>query len=126
MGANELQGLRVFIVEDVDLVALLVQDLVTQCGCEIAFVANRLRDAVAFAESGDFDVALLDVMVVGQDVHPVVELLAARNIPFAFVTGFGPTHPPTGIYRDRPIVSKPVSRPQLEKVLRLLASQRVS
>lgn len=124
MGSDKLQGLRVFVVEDVDLVAQLLRELIDKLGCETAFVASRLSDAVAFAESGDCDVALLDVMVVGEDVHPVVERLAARGIPFGFVTGHGTTHPATGIYRDRPVMAKPVSGPELEAVLRRLAGQR--
>lgn len=124
MGQNDLHGLRVFVVEDVDLVAQLLQDLVERFGCKLALVANDLRGAVAYASNGEFDVALLDVMIAGEDVHPVVEILAARKTPFAFVTGHGTTHPPTGIYRDRPVLSKPVSGPALEAVLRRLATQR--
>lgn len=124
MDSSEIKGLRVFVVEDVDLVAQLLQDMVERLGCETSFVADRLRDAVAHAATGDFDVALLDVMIAGEDVHPVVERLAERGIPFAFVTGHGTTHPPTGIYRDRPVIHKPVSGRELEAVLRQLAQQR--
>lgn len=121
MESKALQGLQVFVVEDVDLIAQLLRDLVERSGCKVAHVSNRVSDALEFAESGDFNAALLDIEIAGQDVHPVVEKLAARDIPFAFVTGRGLTHPKTGLYRDRPVLNKPVSRPELEKILQVLA-----
>ncbi len=124
MEKNELQGLQVFVVEDVDHIAQLLRDLVERSGCKVAHVSNRVADAVEFADSGAFDAALLDVEIGGQDVHPVVEKLVARDIPFAFVTGHGLTRPKTGLYRDRPVLNKPVSRPELEKILQILARQR--
>lgn len=124
MEKNELQGLQVFVVEDVDLIAQLLRDLVERSGCKVAHVSHRVTEAIEFAKSGDFNAALLDVEIAGQDVHPVVEKLAERDIPFAFVTGHGLTRPKTGIYRNRPVLNKPVSRPELEEILRILARQR--
>ncbi|MCA1797950.1 MAG: hypothetical protein LC632_00465 [Xanthomonadaceae bacterium] len=121
MEKNELQGLKVFVVEDVDLIAQLLRDLVEELGCKVAHVSNVVADAIVFAETGDFDAALLDVEIAGQDVHPVVERLAARDLPFAFVTGRGLARPKTGPYRDRPVLNKPISKPGLEKILLLLA-----
>lgn len=112
-----LQGRRVLIVEDEDLIAAMLEELLTKLECEIVATATRLGDATEIAEHGEIDVALLDVMMKGLDVHPVVEILSRRGIPFAFVTGYGMTHT-TGVYRNRPVLMKPITLPELRRVLR--------
>lgn len=110
-------GKRVLIVEDEDLIAALLEDLLKKLGLKVVATATRLADAVDFAEKDELDVALLDVMMKGLDVHPVVQALSRRGIPFAFVTGYGVTRT-TGIYRDRPVLTKPITQPELRRVLR--------
>lgn len=111
-----LEGRRVLVVEDEDLVASLLERLLAKLGCEDVAIASQLTEAAEIAARDEIDVALLDVMLRGLDVHPVVETLSRRGIPYAFVTGHGLTRT-TGIYRDRPILNKPITLPELRRVL---------
>ena len=82
--------LRVFIVEDEGLVAMLIEDMLTDLGHEIAAVAARMEDALRDAKTGSFDFALLDVNLDGTPSYPIADILKARGIPFVFATGYGP------------------------------------
>jgi CheY-like chemotaxis protein len=80
-------------VEDEYLVALLVGDMLEQLGFEVVEIAPNLQAATAAAETGEFDVAILDVNLNGSLSNPVAEILAGRRIPFIFATGYGAAGP---------------------------------
>jgi hypothetical protein len=54
------------------------------------------------------DGAVLDVNLDGERSFPIAELLAARGIPFLFLTGYDSTTVFPNEFRDRPRLSKPV------------------
>jgi CheY-like chemotaxis protein len=119
-----LQGLRVLIVEDEALVSMLLEDMLSDLGCEIAAVCSRVDQAVAAASdtSQRIDVAILDVNVAGQPVTPVAEALAARGAPFVFATGYGAGGAPEA-FRDRPTLQKPFGMTDVETRLREAAGR---
>lgn len=114
---NEFPGLRVLLVEDDVLVSMLLEDLLEEFGCTIVGPADRVPQGEALARDAGIDLALLDVNVAGFDVYPVAKCLAARGIPFAFVTGYQIGFPRRE-YQDRPTVQKPVAKAELEQVIR--------
>ena len=80
---------RVLVVEDEILIGMLLEDMLGELGYAIAATASRVDEAAALARDGEFDAAILDVNLNGQDVYPVADILAARGIPFVFATGYG-------------------------------------
>ncbi len=68
------------------------------------------------AEAGDFDVAILDVNLDGEEVFPVAEILAQRGLPFVFVTGYG-ERSLAEPYGNRPALQKPFQSEQLKNTL---------
>lgn len=121
MAMDELRGMRILIVEDESLILLTIQDVVEELGCEVVGTAMRAEPAMAMVAGGQVDAALLDVNLgEGRTSYPVADTLAARGIPFAFVTGYGSG----GVrqeYQGRPILSKPVDQRSLEAALRAMA-----
>ncbi len=107
---------RILIVEDEVLVSILIEDALADLGIEVAGVAGTLEEALAHAETGDFDCAILDVHIQGKEVFPVAEALAARGVPFVFATGYGQDGVPEK-YRERPVLQKPFMGPELERAL---------
>ena len=89
-GTQGSAGLRVLVVEDEIMVALLLEDMIADLGHRVVGPVGRLGKALDVANREAIDVAILDVNVDGKEVYPVAEALAARHIPFAFVTGYGP------------------------------------
>lgn len=106
----------ILIVEDDMMLALLLEDQLADLGYRTTKVA-RVASAIRIAASAAIDGAILDVNVAGDPIYPVAAALRARSIPFAFVTGYGNG----GLhveYRDNPMLGKPYSLGELERVMR--------
>lgn len=108
---------RVLLVEDEGLVALMMEDLLTDLGCEVVGSCDSIRSALEWlagaAEAPDG--AVLDVNLGGELVYPVAEALAARRVPFAFATGYGAL--PDDRFGGVPVLAKPVSADKLGRVI---------
>ncbi len=104
-------------VEDEFLIRMLLEDMLTDLGYELVGVAGRVDEAAEMAQTKDFDLAILDVNLDGQDVYPVADLIGKRGLPFMFVTGYGGRGLPDN-YRNRPTLQKPF---QLDELKRMLA-----
>ncbi len=101
-----LRGLRVLIVEDEAMLASLLEDYLTDLGCEVVGPALHMKDAIALAREAAIDGATLDVNIVGEKVYPVADILTERGIPFVFLTGYGAA----GLRESdmgRPVLQKP-------------------
>ena len=84
-----LSGKRVLVVEDEYLVALAVEDVLTDVGCVVVGPFARVQEALAALKVEQVDAALLDVNVAGEKVFPVAHALERLGTPFLFVTGYG-------------------------------------
>jgi CheY-like chemotaxis protein len=103
-------------VEDENLVALLLEDMLAELGHTVVGPIARLKKGLEMAQSETVDLAILDVNLDGEQTYPIADALAARGIPFAFSTGYGKES--LGVpYRSRPTLQKPFQQPDLERVL---------
>ena len=91
-----LAGKRVLIVEDEMLIALLIEDFLTDIGCHTIGPYGTLAAGLQAARSEALDLAVLDVNLDGERVYPVAEVLAERQIPFLFLSGYGDEAIPFG------------------------------
>jgi CheY-like chemotaxis protein len=69
------------------------------------------------------DAALLDTNLSGERVDELAALLTRRNIPFAFITGYGREALPEGFHEGL-LLTKPFSQDQLRAMLETLLYQR--
>lgn len=99
------------------MVAMIIEDTLSDLGCEVVGPMSSIDKALAAAKGVDrIDGAFLDVNLRGQLVYPVAEALASRGVPFAFVTGYGAN----GIderYRNAPVLTKPFLPETVEQVV---------
>jgi CheY-like chemotaxis protein len=86
-----LTGVRLLLVEDEAMVAMMIEEMLTELGCVVVEVAGTLARGLSLAQSGaeTLDVAVLDINLGGDKVYPVAEMLAAGGVPFVFSTGYG-------------------------------------
>lgn len=112
---------RILLVEDEMLVAMLLEDMLGEAGHTIIGPMSRIDQAVEAARNEAIDLAILDVNVGGEEVYPVAAALAAREIPFAFATGYG-AHGLREPWQDRPTLQKPFHRSDLFRMVSELAS----
>jgi CheY-like chemotaxis protein len=109
-------GLRALVVEDEGSVALLLEDMLAELGCEIAASVARLAQACTVAQTGFIDFAILDVNLAGELGFPVARILRERQIPFVFSTGYGEEAIPPE-FGASPILRKPFSLKQLRETI---------
>ncbi len=105
MGARTSSG-SVLLVEDEVMIRMMVADMLEELGYSVAAEAGEISEAMRLAQSAEFDLAILDVNVNGKVISPVADVLAARDRPFIFATGYGSSGLPAE-YRDRPALQKP-------------------
>ena len=118
MSVETAAGGRVLIVEDEPLVAMLLEDMVSDAGYVVAGCVSAMTQALAFArdEGERFDAAILDVNLSGQSSFPIAQALAVQGKPFAFATGYGAAGLPPE-WRERPTLQKPFGAGDVERVL---------
>lgn len=83
------RSLRVFVVEDDMLVAMMLEDILHDGGHTVAGTAARQEQAVEMARDIDADVAILDIDLDGKPSFPAADILADRGIPYFFASGYG-------------------------------------
>lgn len=106
---------RTLVVEDEVLVAMLLSDMLTDLGFDVE-IAARLDDAVRAAETGAFDLAVLDVNLDGALSYAVVDVLRRRNIPVVLATGYGRSGLAPA-YAGIVTIQKPFQRADLEAAI---------
>lgn len=103
---QNFSGRRVLVIEDELMVAMGLEMVLADAGCEVVGPVGRFDKALVAAECEDVDFALLDVNLRGDSVFPVADILSLRGIPYAFLTGYGRETLPAR-HADRQILSKP-------------------
>lgn len=111
-----MRKLRVLVVEDEALVAMLVEDLLNELGHEVGAIASRMEDALANARTGQYDVAIIDLNLDGQPSYPVADILSERGVLFIFATGYGAGGLDSK-YSGVPVLTKPFVVADLETML---------
>jgi CheY-like chemotaxis protein len=122
---DDLNGLRVLVVEDEAAISLLLEDMLLDFGCRVIGPAARLPTALETIEREEVDLAILDVNLAGEPIYPVADALARRSIPFVFSTGYG-TAGIKDAYRDRLVLQKPFAQDDLKQKLLLARSSNAA
>ena len=107
---------RVLVVEDESLVAMLIEDMLSDMGYEVVAVAARFDQALEAARTIGADLAILDLNLAGTRTDAVAEVLRARGIPFMFATGYGAAGV-TAEWSHVPVVQKPFQESDLSRAL---------
>lgn len=115
---GQLAPLRILIVEDEMLLAMLLEAVAAESG-HTSRKASRLSKAIELANAESFDVAVLDVNLAGERVFPLAALLRERGVPFLFASGYGEAGLPTE-YCDCLVLQKPYSADDFNSALRAL------
>jgi len=112
---------RALVVEDEVMVAMYVEELLSELGYDTVAVATGLYQALAMAREETFDFAVLDINLDGRVSFPVADVLRERGIPFLFASGYG-SKGVNDNYKDAVRIRKPFrSRDLAEAIERLRA-----
>lgn len=111
-----LLGRRILIVEDEPMIALTIEEMLSEAGCRVAGTATQISDALRLIAEGGIDGAVLDVNLGAEKIDPVADELARLGCPFIFTTGYGAPGVPHAHVRQG-IVQKPFRSADLANTL---------
>lgn len=114
---------KVLLVEDEPLIAMDLNDMLTDAGYDVAGPVARADRAVELARAEELAGAIVDVRLSDDDGFAVADVLIEKGIPFFFVTGMPGDLPDR--FATVPRVAKPFDRQHLELlVARLFVSPK--
>lgn len=79
---------RVLIVDDEPMIGLLLEELLTTAGYQIAGLATKLEPALEMINRGVCDVAILDANLAGVSSEPAALALTRIGAPFVVLSGY--------------------------------------
>ena len=106
----------ILIVEDEPLIAMMLEDFLEAMGHTIRGTCDTVSQALAEAERGGFDLAILDVNLKGESVWPVAAALRDRGTPFVLASG-GHVEPPPVEFMDAPMIEKPFTIDRVSPII---------
>jgi len=113
-------GPRVLVVEDEALVAMMIQECLAEFGYQVIGPISTTTEAATKAKDGQFEAAVLDINLGDGAVYPIADILAARGVPFVFVTGYEADSVDSR-FRNIPILQKPIERDMLRRIFAVTA-----
>jgi CheY-like chemotaxis protein len=96
----------IFLVEDEALIRMMIMEMLEELGHRVVAEAGSIEMAEPLARASEFDLAVFDVNVAGLNISPIAEIVAARGLPFIFVSGYGPEGRPP-LFKEKPVLRKP-------------------
>lgn len=105
---SRLDGHRILVVEDNDIIAELWASALEDHGAQIVGPVASVRDAILAIDRHAPHGAVLDVQLTDGLSFPVARTLAARAIPYVFVASFDTRDLPADL-GHAPLLTKPTS-----------------
>lgn len=117
MAETSLRGRQVLVVEDEYILAEDLHRTLEEAGAIVLGPVPSVADAIALIEAEpEIDGAVLDLNLDGEMVFPVADMLAEREIPFVFTTGYEAWNVPAR-FANATRCEKPVEAGKLARVL---------
>ena len=118
-----LEGTVVLVVEDEPLIAMDLAETLANAGATVVGPVGRVTEALFLLGRTPVDAAILDVTLGHEDIAPVAEVLATRQIPFVFVTG-GLRGKLAGNPYEAPVILKPAPPQRVVEQLAMELARR--
>ena len=121
---SKLQGLRILVAEDEGRIALELQTVLQDFGCEVVGPVSRVGDVLREAERGGLDGALLDVNLHGEQIFAILPQLIALDLKIVIASGHDDAtmFPPD--FRHLPRLAKPFDERALRAMCEAVFTRR--
>ena len=116
---------RILVAEDNFLMAEVICDFVSACGMEPIGPAPTVERGLRLAQADGIDGAILDINLQGQMCFPICPILARRNVPFLFLSGYAGTDLVPSELRSVRQLEKPFDPEELEAALQDMVARRL-
>ncbi|MGY4435096.1 CheY-like chemotaxis protein [Bradyrhizobium sp. F1.13.1] len=113
----------IFLVEDEALIRMMLVEMIEELGHRVVAEAGRTDEGQSIAGIAQYDLAILDINLLGFNVQPVAEAIAARGLPFVFLSGYGSGGVPDQ-FKGKPVLHKPCELEMLKRTIDTILSNR--
>jgi DNA-binding response OmpR family regulator len=115
---SEFKGLRILLVEDDLLLAMEMEEVLRDLGCEIVGPFARLNEAIAAAVNEALDGAIVDLNLRGEMSFPLIEELRRKSVPCVLCSGYADLPEMRSQLREIPKLGKPCNHEHLVAAMR--------
>src|SRR5262245_5803349 len=115
----EFRGLRILLVEDDLLIAMDMEDVLRDLGCEVVGPYGKLADAISAAvDAAELDGAIIDLNLLGELSFPRIETLKTKAVPCVLCSGYADLPEVRSQLSDIPKLGKPCNPDALISAMR--------
>lgn len=122
--SNRLKGQRILLVEDDMILAMELEDLLFDLGCEVVGPFAELGRLMPVVAAEALDGAIMDLNLRGELSYPAIEALRARNVPVLVASGYADLPAVRKRLEGIPLLGKPYDLDRVRQTaLSLFASR---
>jgi CheY-like chemotaxis protein len=114
---------RILVVEDENFQAMAMSWMIEDAGYSVVGPEASVETTRKVLAQHRVDLALLDVLLGGETVFPVLRLLDRLGTPFILVTSYSPAALPAE-YQARPLIPKPYEPKALVSSIQAILQDR--
>jgi DNA-binding response OmpR family regulator len=111
-----LAGQRILVAEDEGLIALELERILEDFGCEVIGPLASVDEVLEYAKRGGFDGALLDVNLRGRQIFEILPALRKLGLRLIITSGYDDVTLFPVPFRDMPRIAKPFDEQELQRV----------
>lgn len=111
-----LAGRRVLLAEDEGLIALELERILEEFGCEVVGPLASVDEVLAHAQRGSLDGALLDVNLRGRQIFEIVPTLQRLGLRLIITSGYDDVTLFPLPFRTIPRVAKPFDQKEVQRI----------
>jgi len=119
---SDRNAFKIFILEDEPALGIVLEDMLSDLGHEAVQTVGNLPAAQRALEHRNFDCALIDVNLGGEQSFAFARKLIDQSVPFAFVTGYSASA--VVGFKGVPILQKPYTQEQVATTIAQLMQVR--
>ena len=113
---DDIRGRRILIAEDEAMIALDLESVLQDLGCEVIGPVANVEDIVPQCEAHHLDGALLDINLRGKQVFAVLPQLIEQGLPVIITSGYDDVTLIPQDFRGLPRISKPFNQTALREL----------
>ncbi|MGB3455836.1 MAG: response regulator [Litorimonas sp.] len=106
----------VLVVEDNFIIAMDVEELVSQLGATTVHLASTVSEALDLLDAHAMSAAILDFNLGEDTSEPVAARLDALGVRFVFATGYSDSSALPDRYRDKRLLKKPFTQEDVRAI----------